>query len=347
MPKGITQAQFVHNGVGTLIFSIVLGASIICYLFKGELNFIQKNKTIKLLVYAWIAQNIFMVISTLLRNNLYVQNCGLTGKRIGVYYYLFFTIIGLLFTAYKIHKQKTVYFLYATNTWIWYTILVLSSSVNWENIIFNNQLKRYNTKKVLDFEYATRFTETNLPELISLFNVGKTDTVDLKNPNNIYAKCISCIEYKTQTEAKLISFLYKYYDVKWQSKNKNDDEMYNRIIKLDSQHQLDSLTMSAYLGYPNEINYPVKAISSLINLKTLNIVGSKLDYNHLHLLKNIEKISWMDIDFDKLHYFKTMPKLKEIELINVTEPEENYFKTKFPNIYIHTKIIDNGKRDKW
>jgi len=335
MPKGITQAQFVHNGVGTLIFSIVLGASIICYLFKGELNFIQENKTIKVLVYIWIAQNIFMVISTMLRNNIYVFNCGLTGKRIGVYYYLFFTIIGLLFTAYKIHKQKTVYFLYSTNTWIWYIILVLSCSLNWENIIFNNQMKRYNSSHVLDFEYATRFKETNLPELINLFNVGKKDSVDFKDPNNVYSACNDYYNYKRNIESHMVSFLFKHDSMDWQSANKNDDIIYNGIIKLNKQHQFDSITIYSYVNY-QESKTPVKAIACLTNLKTLFIIGEGIDYNNLPLLKNVEKIRWSNVNFQKLKYFKSMPKLKELELCNISEPSANYFKSVLPNIKVTT-----------
>lgn len=338
MPKGITQAQFVHNGVGTLIFSIVLGASIICYLFKGELNFIQENKTIKLLVYAWIAQNIFMVISTLLRNNLYVQNCGLTGKRIGVYYYLFFTIIGLLFTAYKIHKQKTVYFLYATNTWIWYSILVLSSSVNWENIIFNNQLKRYNTKKVLDFEYATRFTESNLPELISLFNVGKKDSVDLKNPNNIYSKCANYDILKRLTESDFVTFLLHQDGNEWQSYNKINQDIYKQILKLNQQQQFDSITL--YQGASEYTETPIKAISCLTNLKTIVITDDIIDFKNLTLLKNVETIVWLGADKNALKYFKLIKNLKQLDLPNMTEPSKDYFKNILPDVTVTTQATE-------
>lgn len=332
MPKGITQAQFVHNGVGTLIFSIVLGASIICFLFKGDLNFIKENKTIKLLVYAWILQNIFMVISTMLRNNIYVFNSGLTGKRIGVYYYLFFTIIGLLFTAYKIYKHKTVYFLYATNTWIWYGILLLSCSVNWENIIFKNQLQKYNANKILDFEYATRFNKTNLPELITLFNVGKNENIDLKNSNNIYSLCRDYDNLKKKVERDLLTFLLEQDEKGWQSHNKLNKETFSKLLKMNQQNQLHKLTL--YNGISNESETPIKAIACVSNLNTLIILDNYVDFKNLTLLKNVEKIVWLGTDLNKLKYFKTMKNLKELKLPNIIEPSDDYFIDILPNVKV-------------
>lgn len=343
MPKGITQAQFVHNGVGTLIFSIVLGASIICYLFKGELNFIQENKTIKLLVYAWIAQNIFMVISTLLRNNLYVQNCGLTGKRIGVYYYLFFTIIGLLFTAYKIHKQKTVYFLYATNTWIWYIILVISASVNWENIIFKDQIKRYTKTGVLDYEYATRFTETNLPELISLFHVGKADSIELKDPNNIFSKCADYNHLKSNVETHFITYLLQKNEKEWQSYHKINQESYKKILKLNQQHQFDNVTL--YQDASKYTQTPIKAISCLTNINTLIIEDNSADLKDLYLLKNVEKVVWFGTNYSQLKYFKLMKNLRQLELPNATESSKKYIEDVLPDITITTNATEVVAKD--
>lgn len=334
MPKGITQAQFVHNGVGTLILSIVLGASIICYLFKGELNFIQENKTIKLLVYVWIAQNIFMVFSTMLRNNLYVHNCGLTGKRIGVYYYLFFTIIGLLFTAYKIYKQKTVYFLYSTNTWIWYIVLVISCSINWESIIFNDQLKRYNTTKTLDFEYATRFDNSNLPELITLFNVGNKDNIDLKSSSNIYTICRDYDNLKIKVENDVVDFLLEQDAAEWQSYNKIDNETYLQILKLNQQQQFKNIKL--YAGASNESETPIRAISCLTQIKTLVIVDEVVDFKNLSLLKNVEKVIWHGENLMSLKYFKSMKNLKELELPNMVEPSKGYFQNILPGVVVTT-----------
>ncbi|MBC7862613.1 MAG: DUF4173 domain-containing protein, partial [Bacteroidia bacterium] len=96
MPENVTHKQFVHNGVGTLVLSILLGISIIIYFFRGNLNFSKENKFLKLLVYAWIFQNLFMIFSTLLRHNLYVFDALLSYKRVLVYFWLALSAGGLL-----------------------------------------------------------------------------------------------------------------------------------------------------------------------------------------------------------------------------------------------------------
>lgn len=50
LPEGITHTQFVHNGVGMLILSIILGISIILYVFRNALHFDKDNRIIKALV---------------------------------------------------------------------------------------------------------------------------------------------------------------------------------------------------------------------------------------------------------------------------------------------------------
>ena len=58
------------------------------YYFRGRLNYHSKNKTLKLLAYVWIAQNIFMILSTAYRNNMYIEESGISYKKIGLYVYL-------------------------------------------------------------------------------------------------------------------------------------------------------------------------------------------------------------------------------------------------------------------
>ncbi len=106
LPQGITHSEFVHQGIGTLILSIIFAIIIILFYFRGELNFNANNKTLKYLAYLWVLQNVFMLISTVLKNDLYITEYGLTYKRIGVYVYLFLCSLGLITTLIKIGKSQ-------------------------------------------------------------------------------------------------------------------------------------------------------------------------------------------------------------------------------------------------
>ncbi|MDD3741422.1 MAG: DUF4173 domain-containing protein, partial [Bacteroidales bacterium] len=82
--------EFVHEGTWLLVFSIFLSAGIALFFFKGNLNFFSKNKWLKRLVIIWIAQNMIMVISVMLRNYWYINYFGLAYKRIAVLFFLLF-----------------------------------------------------------------------------------------------------------------------------------------------------------------------------------------------------------------------------------------------------------------
>ncbi|MBI5219487.1 MAG: DUF4173 domain-containing protein [Bacteroidia bacterium] len=70
LPAGMTYSDYVHQGTGTLILSILIAISIILFFFRSHLNYYEKNKIIKAMAYLWILQNIFMIVSTAYRNQL-------------------------------------------------------------------------------------------------------------------------------------------------------------------------------------------------------------------------------------------------------------------------------------
>lgn len=129
-------SHYVHVGTYLLILSILLSMIIMFYFFRGNQNFFDaKNKKLKLLSYAWIAQNAVMVISVIIRNYHYIHYCGLAYKRIGVFVFLALTLVGLITLWIKIQKKKTVYQVLKVNSWIAYGMLFFLSLVNWDMVI--------------------------------------------------------------------------------------------------------------------------------------------------------------------------------------------------------------------
>ncbi|MEE9348523.1 MAG: DUF4173 domain-containing protein [Flavobacteriaceae bacterium] len=144
----------VHSGIYALIFSIITAIGLIIYFFRGNLNFYNKNKTLKIATYIWIALNILLVFSTALKNHSYIATFGYTYKRIGVSVYLLLVFIGLIFTFIKVYSIKNIVFLFRKNLQVAFAILILTSAINWDNFITN-----YNLTKVrngLDVEYLLR-----------------------------------------------------------------------------------------------------------------------------------------------------------------------------------------------
>ena len=148
----------VHNGVDALIFSNILAIIIILYFFRGNLNFIEKNKDLKNLTFVWIFLNLSVVAITAIKNVEYIISFGLTYKRIGVLFFLTATSIGLITTYIKVSKIKNLWFLFRKNTQIAFVILILSSTINWDKIITYYNINNANQ---LDVSYLINLSKNN------------------------------------------------------------------------------------------------------------------------------------------------------------------------------------------
>ena len=161
LPEGVTHADFVHQGVNTLIASVVLAIAVVMYFFRGNLNFFQKGAHLRTAAYLWIVQNAVLIGATASKNFSYIGEYGLTHKRIGVYLYLLLTLIGLITTYIKVREVKTNWFLLRRNAWLFYTMLVLFSSVDWSRAITRYNLAHLSSAEV-DVEYLIYLSDTNL-----------------------------------------------------------------------------------------------------------------------------------------------------------------------------------------
>jgi hypothetical protein len=164
LPQGVSYSDFIHQGVGMLILSIILAISIILYFFRKELNFCN-NKWLKIFAYAWITQNLFMVLSNVSRNSMYIEAYGLTEKRIGVYFYLLLAAIGLVTTLIKINKKESNAYLIRSTSTVFFIILLVSCAINWDNIITRHDLARYDANT--NFNYLNDLSYTNIPQMLN------------------------------------------------------------------------------------------------------------------------------------------------------------------------------------
>ncbi len=162
--EGFNLTQFVHEGTYLLILSILIAMGIMFYFFRGNLNFLSRNKWLRYGAYFWIIQNAIMVISVGLRNYHYISHFGLAYKRIGVYFFLALVLFGLVTLFLKIRNQKTFYRVFRVNSWAVYAVMLLLAVVNWDGVI-----TRYNLKYVpverMDVEFLLTMSDKAMPIL--------------------------------------------------------------------------------------------------------------------------------------------------------------------------------------
>ncbi|MBL7789604.1 MAG: DUF4173 domain-containing protein [Chitinophagales bacterium] len=174
LPKGLSYTSFLHQSVNALVFSIFLAIALIMYFFSSRLNFVENAKYIKIVAYMWVVQNFVLAMLCLYKSIQYVDQFGLTYKRLGVFTFLFLAALGLCLTFYKIHMNKTNFFLFRENTWIAYVVLVLLGCIDWDYIITDNNL-RYNKDNHIDYAYLLSLDHTGLPLLQKHFFKDKLE----------------------------------------------------------------------------------------------------------------------------------------------------------------------------
>ncbi len=331
LPQGVSCMQYVHQGVGTLITSIVFAMLIILFYFRGRMNFAANGKALRVLALIWIVQNAFMLFSTAWRNEVYVLVFGLTYKRIGVYVYLLLTLIGLLVTAWKVQGKKTNAFLVRMNSWLFYSVWVLACFVNWDGLIIKNNL---NTRLKPDLNYINSLSGNILPELVdySIKHPGETSAAQLALaiPKRVYL----FLNYQTQLHAdnKWPSYILKannnYTDLKQRAtfgKSKrlaisNSDIQtiyyyngFEKIVALEAANN-DLLTIGEAAKFPNlqvldiSFNPQITSIAGLENaskLEYINLYATGVtDFSPLLKLKDLKRIVFngMSIEWqNKLH----------------------------------------------
>lgn len=156
--------KMLHEGTELLIVSIVLAMLVVLFFFKGNLNFYRNNKWLKYGAFAWIIQNSVLVISVLLRDYYYIARYGLAYKRIGVLFFLLMVLVGLATVFIKIWQKRTSYFLFRVNAWAGIILLVLASTIHWDEFIAGYNLARKD-RVPLDVEFLLSLSDKTLPLL--------------------------------------------------------------------------------------------------------------------------------------------------------------------------------------
>jgi len=308
LPKNVNYSEFVHQGIGMLIASILIAIAIILFYFRGALNFYKRNRTLKLLAYFWIIQNAFMLLSTAFRNEMYINEYGLTYKRIGVFVYLLLTLIGLLTTIIKIFKSKSNHFLFRINGILFYSLLVVSCFFSWDDIITSFNMKKAHW---LEKNYLLELSETNLPQLFVL----KHDTISRNREFKLKTQALALdyattnndqsLNFDAELNRKLVLFIDNYETPNWKSWYYDEQSTYNqlqnlKVFETTSELNLKELHLSA-----------VPILQPFINLKKLNLYDNSI--SSLDGIEKLTKLEYLDVSHNKITDYKPLYKLKNLK----------------------------------
>ena len=227
---------FVHQGIWMLIVPIVLGALIVLYYFRGDLNFHTGNRTIKLLSYLWLTQNAVLVVSVAIRNYWYIHHYALAYKRIGVAFFLLATLVGLLLIMVKVRRQRSHHFLVRWNMVSLYSIALLMTLVDWDTLI-----ARYNMaqrgRAFVELDYLATLSDKTLPYMIrstlELEALDRCNEQVLGGPERYRSgSYMSPLRFAARVHYRAKDFLNKYPERSWKEWNAADARAYAKLSVL-------------------------------------------------------------------------------------------------------------------
>jgi hypothetical protein len=134
LPADITYASYAHRGAYPLILTALLAAGFVLVAMRPGGPAEQSN-VIRPLVYLWVAQNVMLVISSILRLDLYVQVYLLTTWRVAAFIWMLLVAAGLLLIVARIRLQRSNGWLIRVNLAAVMLTLYLCSLTNFTAII--------------------------------------------------------------------------------------------------------------------------------------------------------------------------------------------------------------------
>ncbi len=233
----INLSKYVHEGTGILIFSIIVAIVLLLFFFRRNLNFYKANKVLKWGAYAWLFQNMVLVISVFMRDYYYILNMGLAYKRIGVLFFLMMVLFGLITIYIKIHQLKTNYFLVKINAWFALVLLVTASCIHWDETIASYNLARKNSIP-LDIEFLLSLSDKTLPVLDANQDIFNKQGIVTGEGELLYRHNISPKEFFEQRKQNFINEQTTY---NWLSWNYADEEVKKYFLHHPAITQLQKL----------------------------------------------------------------------------------------------------------
>lgn len=168
LPDHLTYAQYAHRGAYPLMVTTLLAALIVLAAFSPG-GFAEKSPWARRLVYAWIIQNILLVVSSIERLNLYVQAYELTRLRIAAGLWMILVAAGFGWIGFRISTRRSNGWLIRNNFLTLIAVLYLCSFVN-----FNGWIASYNVSHCkelggsgseLDMTYLADLGSNSIPAL--------------------------------------------------------------------------------------------------------------------------------------------------------------------------------------
>ena len=167
LPDGVTLADYAHRGAYTLIATALLaGAFVLVAFVPGSPA--ARSLAIRRLVVLWVAQNVLLVASSMLRLVDYIEAYSLTEFRISALAWMALVAVGLVLVAVRLTGSRSGAWLLNANAGAAAMVLLLASVVDLGAVAASWNVRHAKRGDDIDLCYLRRLGPSALLPLIEL-----------------------------------------------------------------------------------------------------------------------------------------------------------------------------------
>ena len=167
LPAGVTLADYAHRGAYTLIATALLAGAFVLVAFTPG-SPAARSVTIRRLVVLWVAQNVLLVASSMLRLLDYIGAYSLTELRIAALAWMVLVAVGLVLIAVRLIGERTAAWLINANAAVAAIVLILAGVVDLGAVAASWNVRHAKHGDDLDLCYLHRLGSSALLPLIEL-----------------------------------------------------------------------------------------------------------------------------------------------------------------------------------
>jgi hypothetical protein len=168
LPEGVGHSAYLHQGVASLVFAVLLSAFVLVLLFQQRLAL--GDRLLQWLASAWVAQNVVLIAGVFLRLRLYVDEMQLTLLRVGVGLFLLLVIAGFGLLTMYFWQGRSLAWLIRSNVLATFLLFFGVQFVDLGKYIADYNVRRYlhDRGRYPDLEYLGRLGHSAWPALMEL-----------------------------------------------------------------------------------------------------------------------------------------------------------------------------------
>ncbi len=163
LPKGMSYARYAHRGAYPLVVTAIL-AGVFAISARGV---VDHDKTLRGMLFLWLGQNMFLVLTAAYRLTLYVDAYSLTYLRVAAYIWMGLVFVGLVLTIAQILRAHSNVWLIRANLGVLLGGLYLCCFVNFTHIIADHNYQNSRSTGRLDRVYICNMGEQALPTILT------------------------------------------------------------------------------------------------------------------------------------------------------------------------------------